>query len=78
MSDHWKALADLLGTPPLDRGSFEAVPEKAVEKPSEKIVSGSSSGGGKPGQVEKVGSDKAIVDKPNLDKPIAGKPSLSN
>ena len=51
MSDHWKALADLLGTPPLDRGNVESsqAPEttKSLEaaKSSEKgFESGHKSG----------------------------------
>ena len=38
MSDHWKALADLLGTPPLDRGTVEPSQDVEPTKSSEKLV----------------------------------------
>ncbi len=38
MSDHWKALADLLGTPPLDRGTVEPSQDVEATKSSVKPV----------------------------------------
>ncbi|MBN8603454.1 MAG: hypothetical protein J0M26_20635, partial [Planctomycetes bacterium] len=65
MSDHWKALADLLGTPPLDRGTVEPSQDVEATKSSVKTVDAGSVVKIKEPRESKPAFSAPVVDKVN-------------
>lgn len=59
MSDHWKALADLLGTPPLDRGTVEPAQDVEPTISSEKPVDS--------GSLASINQPKAVENQKNME-----------